>query len=125
MKTFFASLIILVMAALSTTPAAQAAPAPDLTDQVTTLVGLIPSSIVVEQTSALSDGRTVTVYYKKSGDLCEVYTADNLNGYTVNDLAKLKSSNFRVVSGVKGKRVYSTTTAKAAKLLSTVLAQCL
>lgn len=125
MKTFFASLIILVMAALSTTPAAQAAPAPDLTDQVTTLVGLIPSSIVVEQTSALSDGRTVTVYYKKSGDLCEVYTADNLSGYTVNDLAKLQSSNFRVVSAVKGKRVYSTTTAKAAKLLSTVLAQCL
>lgn len=125
MKTFFASLIILVMAAVSTTPAAQAAPAPDLTEQVTTLVGLIPSSIVVEQTSALSDGRTVTVYYKKSGDLCEVYTADNLSGYTVNDLAKLESSSFRVVSSVKGKRVYSTTTSKAAKLLSTVLAQCL
>lgn len=117
-----ASLAILV-ATLVSAPAAQAAPAQP--SEQKSLFSLIPVSIVVEQTATLDDGRHITVYYQKNGDQCEIYSECDLNGYTISDLAALQSTSFRIVSSVKGKRVYSTSFTQARKLFKQLVNQYL
>ena len=85
------------------------------------LLSLMPKSVVIEQTATLSDGRTVKIFYQKNGDLCEVFSNDNLNGYDVNDLINLKSTSFRIVSEPQGKRIYHTTVAKARKIVKSLV----
>ncbi|MBD5311891.1 MAG: hypothetical protein K2J24_01370 [Muribaculaceae bacterium] len=119
-----ASLAILV-ATLVSAPAAQAAPAPAQPSGQQSLSALIPASIVVEQTVTLDDGRNITVYYQKNGDRCEVYSESDLSGYNINDLAALQSTSFRIVSGVRGKCVYSTSFAQARKLFKQLVNQYL
>lgn len=123
-KTIFAALMMF-MGTIAATSVAHASPVSDLTEKVSSLVSLIPSSIVIEQTSTFGDGHTITVYYKKDGNICEVYTDANLMGYDIGYIARIQNSNFRVVEEVKGKRVYHTTTKKAAKLLKDIIVQCL
>lgn len=123
-KTIFAALMMFA-GITAATSAAHASPVPDMTEKVSSLVSLIPNSIVIEQTSTFGDGRTITVYYKKDGNTCEVYTDANLMRYDIGDIVRIQNSNFRVVEDVKGKRVYRTTTAKAAKLLKDIIVQCL
>lgn len=117
-----ASLAILV-ATLVSAPAAQAAPAQP--SEQKSLFSLIPVSIVVEQTATLDDGRHITVYYQKNGDQCEIYSECDLNGYNISDLAALQSTSFRIVSSVKGKRVYSTSFTQARKLFKQLVNQYL
>ena len=83
----------------------------------TSWVSKIPVNLVIEQTATLSDGRNVTLYYQKKGDLCEVYSEDNLKGYNVTDLLKLNSTSFRIVSSVKGKRVYHATFTQVRRII--------
>lgn len=82
---------------------------------------MLPAQIVVEQTATLANGTTVTIYYKKSGSVCEVYSDANLKGYGVNDLLSLQATNFRVVSVPKGKLVYKTTMTQAGKLVKSLV----
>lgn len=117
-----ASLAILV-ATLVSAPAVQAAPAQP--SEQKSLFSLIPVSIVVEQTATLDDGRHITVYYQKNGDQCEIYSECDLNGYNISDLAALQSTSFRIVSNVKGKRVYSTSFTQARKLFKQLVNQYL
>lgn len=84
---------------------------------ISSVISNVPSCLTVEQTATLDNGKTIRLYYKKSGNLCEVYSPDNLKGYTPNDLLRIKSSTFTLVSDVKGKRVYHCTVAQAASML--------
>lgn len=81
------------------------------------VMAMVPSDIVVEQTVSLSDGRTVSLFFKKTGNLCEVYSPDSLEGYEISDLASMEASSFRIVKEAKGKRVYKTTVNGATKLI--------
>ena len=60
------------------------------------------TNIVVKQTTKFNDGRTLTIYYKKNGLQCEVYSPSNVSDYNLSDASKIKSSNFEVVDKVEG-----------------------
>ena len=64
---------------------------------------MVPTNIVVKQTTKFSDGRTLTIYYKKQGMNCEIYSPCNAGNYNMNDASKIKSTNFEVVDKVEGK----------------------
>lgn len=64
---------------------------------------LIPQNIIVKQTTLFSDGRTLTLYYKKEGSQCEVYSPCNAKDYDVADASKIKTTNFEVVDKTEGK----------------------
>lgn len=117
MKKIKIAAICMAMAICSflAAPVASAAQTPKQAQ--TSWISQIPVNLVIEQKATLSDGRTVTLYYQKKGDICEVYTNDTLDGYNVSDLIGLRDTSFRVVSSVKGKRVYYTTVAQACKLI--------
>lgn len=110
---------IISVAALFATPASAAYP-PARTSE-SSILSLIPASLVIEQKATLSDNTTVTVYYLKNGDECEVYSNDNLKGYSVDDLISLKSTSFRIVSKPEGKRIYHTTVTKARKIIKSLV----
>ena len=59
--------MIALMSVMASTPAAAKNSKKNVIDQ-------IPTNIVVKQTTHFSDGRTLTIYYKKSGMQCEVYS---------------------------------------------------
>lgn len=63
----------------------------------------VPANLIVKQTTQFNDGRTLTIYYKKSGTQCEVYSPCNADDYNVIDASKIKSTNFEVVDKVEGK----------------------
>lgn len=95
--------IILMFAGTLSATASMSAPAPDKEKESSTLPALVPSSFIVEQTATLSSGESVTVYYKKNGNDCEVYSEYDLKDYSINDLPNLKSTGFRLVNETKGK----------------------
>ncbi|MDE6008343.1 MAG: hypothetical protein K2G90_03960 [Muribaculaceae bacterium] len=87
----------------------------------TSLLSMIPDVMIVEQTATLQNGQTVTIFYKKSGDSCEVFSESDLKGYGINDLVSLQATSFRIVSQPKGKLLYKTTVAKARKIIKSLV----
>lgn len=85
------------------------------------LLAMMPSFIIIEQTAKLNDGRSVTLYYKKDGDFCEVYSESSLKGLSEKDLLKLESSEFRIVTSANGKCVHRTTVAEARKYIKQIV----
>lgn len=116
-QLFLAALAIAIAAVLSPSTAFAAPKSTSNPKESKSLVAQIPTNIIVEQKATLNDGRTVTVYYKKTGNNCEIYSADNLKGYVAEDLLSLDSTSFRVVTSVKGKLVYSCSVSKARSLI--------
>lgn len=82
---------------------------------------MLPANIVVEQTATLSNGKTVTIYYKKAGSVCEVYSNADLRGYGINDVLSLTSTHFRIVSAPQGKLLYTTTLTRAGKIVKSLV----
>ena len=60
-------------------------------------------NIIVKQTTHFDDGRVLTIYYKKQGNQCEVYTSCDVNEYTMDDVSKIKSTNLEIVEKAEGK----------------------
>ena len=85
------------------------------------LAGQVPTNIVVKQTTQFNDGRTLTIYYKKSGKQCEVYSPCNANDYNVSDASKIKSTNFEVVDKVEGKLYKKASIGEVAKLFKSLV----
>lgn len=85
------------------------------------IAAMLPTQLVVEQTATLANGKTVTIYYKKSGNMCEVYSDADLRGYGINDVISLSATNFRVVSAPKGKLLYKTTMSNAGKIVKSIV----
>ena len=86
---------------------------------------LVPTNIVVKQTTRFNDGRTLVVYYKKSGTQCEVYSPCNAKDYDVADASKIKSTNFEVVDKVEGKLYKKASVGEVAKLIKRLVNQYL
>ena len=92
------------------------------TDDIATVIGNVISNVVVKQDVTLTDGRTVTVFYKKTADGVEVYSEAEPKDYKVEDLYKVKTSTFEVVSsGTKGKKLRTIPMAEAKKIAGAIL----
>ncbi len=121
MKSFriFLAGVAVALLTVFTPMAAQAAPKEKTT--VTSLISALPAELVVKQVATLTDGREVTIYYKKAGDFCEIYSDSNLKGYTESDLLKLNSTSFSISRGVKGECLYRCPVAKALKIFKSLV----
>jgi len=96
MKKVMIALVLALMSVMASTPASAK------TDK-DAVKSLVPTNIVVKQTTQFSDGRTLIIYYKKSGTQCEVYSPCDAKDYDVTDASKIKSTSFEVVDRVEGK----------------------
>ena len=76
-------------------------------------------------TTQFNDGRTLTIYYKKSGMQCEVYSPCNANDYNVSDASKIKSTNFEVVDKVEGKLYKKASIGEVTRLIKRLVNQYL
>ena len=96
MKQLILTLMITLMSVMTSTPAVAKNSKSELRKSV-------PTNLIVKQTTQFSDGRTLTIYYKKNGTQCEVYSPCNADDYNLSDASKIKSTNFDVVDKVEGK----------------------
>ena len=115
--TFLMMTLVITLAGLLTSPAANAATSSEKPSS-SKIFSMMPNEIIIEQTATLSNGESVTIYYKKSGNDCEVFSEDNLAGYTVNDLYALRDTSFKVVESPKGKLIYRTTVGNAGRIIN-------
>ena len=110
--------MIAFMSVMASTPVSAKSNKKSMTDQV-------PTNVVVKQTTHFSDGRTLTIYYKKSGTQCEVYSPCNANDYNAGDASKIKSTNFEVVDKVEGKLYKKASIGKVTRLIKRLVNQYL
>ena len=96
MKKILMTLMVVLMSMMTSTLASAK------TDK-NSVKKMVPQNIVVKQTTEFNDGRTLTIYYKKSGMQCEVYSPCDAKYYDVEDAAKIKTTSFEVVDRVEGK----------------------
>ena len=118
MKQFLFSLMIVLMSMMASTPVSAKSNKKSVADQV-------PANIVVKQTTQFNDGRTLTIYYKKSGMQCEVYSPCNANDYNMSDASKIKSTNFEVVEKVEGKLYKKASIGEVTRLIKRLVNQYL
>lgn len=118
MKQMIFTLMIAFMSVMASTPVSAKSNKKSVTDQV-------PTNFVVKQTTHFNDGRTLTIYYKKSGTQCEVYSPCNANDYNVGDASKIKSTNFEVVDKVEGKLYRKASVGEVTRLLKRLVNQYL
>jgi len=110
MKHLFLLLMIVFMSMMASTPVSAKSNKKNVADQ-------LPKSFVVKQTTQFNDGRTLTIYYKKNGTQCEVYSPCNADNYNMSDASKIKSTNFEVVDKVEGKLYKKASIGEVARLL--------
>lgn len=110
MKHLIFSLAIVIMSMIASTPASAK------TDK-NSVKEMVPTNIVVKQVTQFNDGRTLTIYYKKSGTQCEMYSPCNADEYSMSDASKIKSTNFEIVDKVEGKLYQKATVEEVSKLI--------
>lgn len=95
MKQLFISLILMLMSMTVSMPtsAKTGNDAKDISIQ----------NIIVKQTTYFDNGRVLTIYYKKQGNQCMIYSPCDVNVYTKDDISKIKSTNLEVVDKTEGK----------------------
>ena len=113
MKQLFITLILALMSVTLSMPASAK------TGNVAK--SYIPQNIIVRQTTCFTDGRTLVLYYKKQGNLCEVYSPCDEKDYDLSDVNRIKSTSFEVVSKVEGKLYRKTTVCEFLKALRKVV----
>ena len=117
MKQLILSLILALMSVMVSVPAS-----------ATTgnkVKSMMPQNIIVKQTTQFSDGRTLTLYYKKAGSQCEVYSPCNAKDYDVEDAAKIKTTSFEVVDRVEGKLYRKASIGEVTRLIKRLVNQYL
>jgi len=118
MKHLVFTLMIVLMSMMASTPVSAKSNKKNIAEQV-------PTNIVVKQTTLFNDGRTLTIYYKKSGMQCEVYSPCNASDFSVGDASKIKSTNFEVVNKVEGKLYKKASVGEVARLIKRLVNQYL
>ena len=109
MKQLILSLILALMSVMVSVPASAT------TGNI--VKSMMPQNIIVKQTTQFSDGRTLTLYYKKAGSRCEVYSPCEAKDYDVADAAKIKTTSFEVVDRVEGKLYRKASIGEVARLI--------
>ena len=118
MKQLMITLMITLMSVMASTPVSAKSNMNDLEK-------IIPTNIVVKQTTQFNDGRTLIIYYKKEGKQCEVYSPCKADDYDVSDASKIKSTNFEVVDKVEGRLYKKATVAEMTRILKNLVSQYL
>ena len=118
MRQLIMTLMVVLMSMMASTPVSAKSNKKSVKDQV-------PTNIVVKQTTHFNDGRTLTIYYKKSGTQCEVYSPCNANDYNLADASKIKSTNFEVVERVEGKLYKKASVGEVTRLIKRLVNQYL
>ena len=118
MKQLLLSLVIVLMSMMASTPVSAKSNKKSVKDQV-------PTNIVVKQTTHFNDGRTLTIYYKKNGTQCEVYSPCNAHDSNLADASKIKSTNFEVVERVEGKLYKKASVGEVTRLIKRLVNQYL
>lgn len=108
--------VVLAISAFASAPAAQAAPAAN-SNPVERIWRSLPDVMVVKQTATLSDGRSVTLYYRKAGDQCEVYTPSDLKGLRPEDVMNIEKSDFAIARSAEGRKVYNAPISKVRRII--------
>jgi len=114
MRKFIKSLILALMTAVATVPVGAATETKEVKE-------MIPQNIIVKQTTHFNDGRTLTVYYKKQGNQCEVYSPCNEKDYNMNDVKGIKSTNFEVVQKTEGKLYRKATMGEVMRFMKEIM----
>jgi len=96
MKKMIFTLMLMLMSMVASMPASAST-------GKNSVKNVVPENIIVKQTTKFNDGRTLTIYYKKQGLQCEVYSPCNHKDYAVSDASKIKSTNFEVVNRTEGR----------------------
>ena len=110
MRQLFLTLMVVLISMMASTPVSA-------TSDKSNVKKMVPTNIVVKQTTHFSDGRTLTIYYKKSGMQCEVYSPCDVNDFHMDDASKIKSTNFEVVEKVEGKLYRKASIGEVTKLI--------
>ena len=118
MKQFIQLLSIVLMSMIASTPVSAKTNKKSVKEQV-------PTNIIVKQTTQFNDGRMLTIYYKKSGMQCEVYSPCNASDYDMSDVSKIKSTNFEVEEKVEGKLYKKASIGEVTKLIKRLVNQYL
>ena len=118
MKKILAILVVTLMSVMASTPVSAKTGKKDF-------VTLVPANIIVKQTTKFNDGRTLTIYYKKSGTQCEVYSPCDESKYNLEDASKIQSTNFEVVNNVEGKLYRKATVKEIAIIVKYIVSQFL
>lgn len=66
---------------------------------------VLPTNIIVKQTTQFDDGRTLVLYYKKQGEKCEVYSTSDVSSYSEADLRHVKRTDVEIADHTEGKLV--------------------
>ena len=118
MKKVLFLLMVTLMSVVASTPAYAKSGTSDWKSN-------LPTNIIVKQTTFFDDGRSLTLYYKKTGTLCEVYSPCKESDYTLNDASKITSTNFEVANKVEGKLYRKATLGEVVRILRQALNQFL
>lgn len=122
MKKFFAILCIALMSAFAAATAS-ATTGNETTSAVNeqSLKFDIPINIILKQTITFTDGKTITVYYQKEGNVCHLYSNVDVTKYSEEDLNRIKSTSFEIADRVKGKCLLSRKMSDVLKFAKSVL----
>ena len=101
MKKTFITLMIALMSVFVSTQA-YATTSNNVKEDYSEVLSLV-KDIIVKQTITLTDGTQVEIFYQKTGNLCKVYSSDNLKKYSAKDLKRIKSTSFEIVNHTEGK----------------------
>lgn len=82
-----------------------------------------PTNIIIKQTITFKDGNTVTVYYQKTGDVCKVFSKNDITKYTEDDINRIKSTNIEVTDSVEGKCIITKKTTDVMNLAKNIFKQ--
>lgn len=115
MKHLFLSLILALMSVMISVPTSASTG--------NNVKGMVPANIIVKQTTHFNDGRTLTLYFKKQGNQCEIYSPCNVNEFAESDVKKVQSTNFEVVDKTEGKLYQKTTTGEMMRVLNQMVNQ--
>ena len=115
MKQLFLTLVLALMSVMVSVPAS-ASTGNNVKD-------MMPAGIIVKQITHFNDGRTLTLYFKKQGSQCEIYSPCNVKDFIQSDIKKVQSTNFEVVDRTEGKLYQKTTTGEVMRVLNQMISQ--
>lgn len=118
MKQLILTLMIALMSVMTSAPASAKT-------GKNSVKKIVPTNIIVKQTTQFNDGRTLIIYYKKNGLQCEVYSPCKAKDYSVDDVSKIKSTNFEIVNKVEGKLYRKASLGEVSRMIKSLVNQYL
>lgn len=118
MKKIMLLLMVMLMSVMTSASAATKGGKSDVTS-------VVPTNIIVKQTTTLDDGRVLVLYYKKEGTQCELYSTSDIKSYNERDLKHVKSTTVEVVDHTEGHLIRRATLSEVTRLVKQLLSQFL